>query len=523
MDDKQLRLRQRLKDDFEFYARNNLKIRVKEGGVVPFILNKSQKYLLEIRNKQKILTGKVRIIILKARQLGLSTEIQGFAYHTITHNKGYQGFIMTHESGATDNLFKMAKRFHENSIPELRPAIAKSNAKEMSFSALDSGYKLGTAGNKNTGRSATIQFLHCSEVAMWKNGGEIAAGLMEAVPNVSGTEVYLESTAKGVGNYFHQQWQLAEAGMSDFIPVFIPWFWDQTYIEPVPEDFSLLPEEKDLKNIYQLSDEQIMFRRLKIAKLRDGGANGEVKFKEEYPSTAAEAFQYSGDDSFIGADMVTYARKRKDVEPVGPLVIGFDPARFGNDRSSICWRKGRAVIQVKSHIKKSATELAGIMHMIIQEDKPAKVFMDACNLGCAIYDILIEIDNSYVQILTLVNAGSNALNQNKYKNKRAECWGEMREWLYESLVSIPDNDSLQSDLCGLTYKYTSVSQILLERKEDMRSRGLRSPDEGDAMALTFAMPVSAIVPKNYDEDEKARIITSVTRNLSKIRQSKIWQ
>ena len=158
----------------------------------------------------------------------------------------------------------MAKRFYEHTPIEVKPQVSTSNAKELVFGLLDSGYKLGTAENKNVGRSATIQLLHGSEVAFWNNASEHATGIMQAVPNAPGTEVIMESTANGVGNYFHQQWQMAEAGISDFIAIFVPWYWQEEYTITAPLNFILTGDEEELKLQYNLSDEQINWRRKKV-------------------------------------------------------------------------------------------------------------------------------------------------------------------------------------------------------------------------------------------------------------------
>ena len=109
-------------------------------------------------------------------------------------------------------LFEMTKRYYENLPQFVKPTIEKSNAKELKYSALDSGYKIGTAGNAEVGRGQTIQYFHGSEVGFWKNAGKLTKGIMQAVPNADDTEVILESTANGVGNYYHLQWKAAEKG-----------------------------------------------------------------------------------------------------------------------------------------------------------------------------------------------------------------------------------------------------------------------------------------------------------------------
>jgi hypothetical protein len=500
MDSQEKEIRLKLKNDFVHYAAKCLKVRSKEIRIEPFILNKVQLYLHNIVEKQLAETGKVRVIILKGRQQGCSTYTEGRLYWRVTHKFGALAFILTHDSEATDNLFKMAVRFHDNCPALVKPSTKASNSKELIFGELESGYKIGTAGNKSVGRSSTIQFFHGSEVAFWPNAQEHAKGILQAIPNVPGTEVFLESTANGMGNYFHQQWQLAETKKSDYIPVFLPWYWQEEYVSPVPEGFKPTESEMELVHFYGLTKAQLAWRRLKIVELSVSGADGEKAFKQEYPCNAVEAFQTSGEDAFISPDLVMRARKCS-VSEHGPLIIGCDPARFGDDRTSIIRRRGRVAYNLQSYTKKDNMEVAGILVRIIKEEKPAKIFVDLGG-GAGIVDRCREL--GYGDIVIGVNFGerNTLIYPERYVNKRAEMWGEMKNWLCEAPVQIPDVDSLHADLCNVTYKIDSLSRVQLEKKEDMKKRGLQSPDEGDALALTFAQSVSVIKSKPIQYSNK---------------------
>lgn len=487
----QLAVHKKLRDDFEHYAYKCLKIRTKDGEVTPFVMNKAQKHIHNKIEMQLGQTGKVRALVLKARQQGCSTLIGARFYHKTTHNFGIQCFILTHALDATNNLFKLAQRFYKNTPPAIQPSISTNNSKELIFGKLDSGYKIGTAENKEVGRSSTIQLFHGSECAFWSNASEHAKGIFQAVPDVAGTEIILESTANGVGNFFHQKWQDAEAGISDFIAIFVPWFWQDEYAKTVPLDFSLNSEEADLKELYDLSDEQIFWRRYKIIDLSINGQNGLKAFMQEYPNNPNEAFQITGEDTFIPSDIVMKARKAIDVEGYGPVLVGVDPARFGDDRTSIIFRQGRKSYNLQSYCKKDTMEVAGIVHTIIMEHHPAKVFVDVGGLGAGVVDRLNELGHS--NIVVAVNAGSSALDSQRYYNKRAEMWALCSDWLKDEPCSIPDSDSLHSDLCGVRYKFDSNSRLIMEKKEEMKKRGIRSSDEADALCLTFALPSSAYV------------------------------
>jgi hypothetical protein len=130
------------------------------------------------------------------------------------------------------------------------------------------------------------------------------------------------------------------------------------------------------------------------------------------------------------------------------------------------------------------------------------VFVDVGGLGAGVVDRLRE--RGYENRLTAVNFGERATAEGKYLNKRAECWAGLRDWFGEPPVQIPDSDTLHGDLTGPRYTYDSSSRVRLERKEDMRRRGLRSPDEGDALALTFAHPVATAAARAAEDEKKRR-------------------
>ena len=488
-------VRKKLRDDFTHYAPRCLKVRPKDprAGNVPLQLNKAQAYLHQCLEEQRAAHEKVRALVLKGRQQGISTYIGGRFYWRTTHGKGIRCFILTHEQDATDNLFTMVSRYHDNCPSLLKPQTGAANAKELSFHRLESGYAVGTAGTKAVGRSQTIQLFHGSEVAFWPNAGTHFAGVVQAVPDLPGTEIILESTANGVGGEFHERWQQAERGEGDYIAVFIPWFWQEEYRRDVPRGFEITDEERKYMVAHGLDMGQIAWRRNKIAELKDP-----ILFKQEYPATAAEAFQMSGHDSYISAEWVLRARKAAH-EGIGPLVIGYDPAWKGSDRHAMAFRKGRRVERIETRSKLDTMQAAGWCKQVIDAENPARMFVDVGGVGAGVYDRLVEM--GYGDVVTAVNFGSaplepQPLDENKrpkggYVNRRAEMWGKSKEWLEDpGGVDIPDTDTLQADACGPGYKYDSLTRLQLESKDDMRKRGIKSPDEWDAVALTFAEPVA---------------------------------
>jgi hypothetical protein len=474
---------QRLRSDLIYFAESALKIRPKSGPLEPLHLNAAQRRLHQIIEDQKAKTGKVCVIVLKARQLGVSTYVAARLYHKTISSPGLRTIIVGHERAASRNLFDIVRRFHDHMPEDLRPSIGTSNAQELIFDKLDSGYLVSVATTEGAGRSATAQALHASETAFWPDLPVQMAALLQTVPDLPGTEIIVESTAFGYNDFF-QLWRKAEAGESEFLPVFLPWFIDPEYRRPVDGTFVPDADERQLMELHGLAPEQIAWRRAKISQL--GSAD---YFCQEYPATAAEAFVSSTFDSFIPANLVIKARQ-ETIEPYGPLLIGVDPAGVSGGRTSIAWRQGSCITKIESRRGLDTMEVVGWIGRIIREDKPVKVSVDVGGLGIGVYDRLIELGHSR-SLINNVNFGSkpNEIPPLDEKgqpaggpaNRRAELWLNMKKALEQGRFQLPDRDSLQSDLVSVGYRFRSDGKLLLESKDDMRARGLPSPDEADAV------------------------------------------
>ena len=232
--------------------------------------------------------------------------------------------VITHHADSTRALFDMTKRFHENCPPILKPHTKYSSRRELSFDVLDSSYVVATAGGDSVGRGETLTHVHASELAFWpkSTASDIWNGLVQAVPNTTGTAIFIESTANGVTGLYHDLWKGAVEGTNGFVPVFIPWFTDPTYVEDVPPNFAKTPEEEDLADKYDLSDEQLMFRRRKIAQ------NGIDLFRQEYPSYPDEAFLTTGRPVFNPEQL------QKSLEDAGDVKerLALEGEEFVNNR-----------------------------------------------------------------------------------------------------------------------------------------------------------------------------------------------
>ena len=281
------------------YIENYVKIRDKAGNIIDFKLNEPQQRLYDIIKKQKQEHKPVRIIILKARQLGFSTLVESILFKVTATGFNINTGIVAHKEDATTNLFNMSKRIYDNLPDNMKPCKKASNAKELIFdnqtgTGLKSKIKCMTAGADGIGRSDTFNNLHISEYAFWPgNKKETLLGLMQSVPNLENTIVIMESTANGYED-FKEIWDRAVRGESDFIPLFVGWNELKEY-QMTYTGFKLTDDEERLKEAFNLTLEQLAWRRWCIA----NNCGGDIElFKQEYPLTPEEAFIVSGSSVF---------------------------------------------------------------------------------------------------------------------------------------------------------------------------------------------------------------------------------
>lgn len=285
--------------DFHRFCLNNLKIRTKFGEVVPFELNNIQKQIVDLILDDLINQRPIRYIVLKARQEGVSTVVEALIYWWTATHKNVKSKIVAHDGDTAKQLYEMFRRYYDNSNPLFKPSTKYNTKTDLTFdneqgTGLKSQIDVASAQNTGTGRGQTIQWLHGSEVSLWPNGAELVAGLMQAVPMLPNTAIFLESTANGIGDYFHKTWQASKAGNSVFKPLFFSWKEHEEYQLEPPKDFKLTPEERKLKKDFTLTNNQLYWRR---EKMKEFSADPQ-KFYQEYPLTDTEAFLASGRSRF---------------------------------------------------------------------------------------------------------------------------------------------------------------------------------------------------------------------------------
>lgn len=329
-----------------------------------------------------------------------------------------------------------------------------------------------------------------SEVAYWENSSDIAAGVLQAVPSAAGTEIILESTANGAGNWFHAK---AMEGLNpdsdgDFITIFTPWFWQPEYYKTPPKDFALTEEELDLRHMFGLTDGQLYWRRGVIL---DAFSGDTWRFKREYPNTVEEGFIASG-EALIHTSYIIDARKSQIHDPFAPVVGGCDPART-KDRTVMILRRGREIISCRKYTTMDEMTCAGIIANEIDKYNVSKYFVDVgCGYGTV--DRLREL--GYGRVVTGVHFGATALEPDIYANKSAEMADAVRRWFEDGSCNIPDDDAFQADLAAIPplRERGSRGKLALPPKDDIKQLlGGKSPDIFDALKLTFAFPVAPAI------------------------------
>ncbi|WP_047490967.1 terminase [Terriglobus sp. TAA 43] len=264
-----------------FLAEHMLCVRDRSGLLKPLRANVAQRRYEARRDAENI--------VLKARQMGMSTWIAGRFLLKTLFIPGTTTLMVANTQESAEALFAMVQRMWENLPTPLQSGIGKrgrANARQMTFPAMDSEFRVASAGEPNAGRGLSVTNLHCSEMARWQgDSSETLAGLRAAL--APGGELVLESTPNGAYGCFYEQWQQAET--SGMVRHFFPWWYEPAYVGARVADFT--EEEEVLVQREGLTAEQVGFRR-ELA--RRFGAMRVQEFAED----AVSCFRESGDCFF---------------------------------------------------------------------------------------------------------------------------------------------------------------------------------------------------------------------------------
>jgi hypothetical protein len=298
---------------------DELRIIDKKGRMVRFgdVINPPQADLIADAELQLATTGQIRTIILKARQMGLSTAVEAILFVLTMTQENFGTLIMSHENDSAEHILSMTNTYW-TTFAFRRHYKTKRDAVNTLSWVHGGSMRVATAGGKKTkGRSKTIRGLHGSEVAFWEDPETLWTGLRNSIPTLEGavTAIFMESTANGVGNFFHKQWNDAVAGRSEYTAKFYPWHEYPEYTaDHLPQHLRtkyaqlgpLDDEEKTLVERFGLDAGRLAWRRYAIQNLctgkdvrgRSQRVSGIDQFHQEYPADPHEAFISTGRNVF---------------------------------------------------------------------------------------------------------------------------------------------------------------------------------------------------------------------------------
>ena len=216
-----------------------------------------------------------------------------------------------------------------------------------------------------------------------------------------------------------------------------------------------------------------------------------LDWSEDHPSYVAGVlaeFPNAQEDSLVGRDAVEHAMQPGDDDPDAnePVYLGVDVGRFGPDKSAICVRRGRRVLDLRSFARMDTMRLVHEVVRTRQETGAEAIFVDEGGLGGGVIDRLRELGEPVYG----VHFGGRAPHRTRFFNTRSEIFWEVRMLLNDGLMVLPPDEELAGQLISLRYDVSSSGQVRLEGKREMRKRGLPSPDKADALALAFLRPPS---------------------------------
>ena len=478
------------------------------AGMVPFVHRPGQIKLDEFTQQMMREWGFVAAALVKPRQVGWSTYIQGLAHWLCTKTPGLKTLIVSHTKESTGKFLRRIRKMCAAAPDLVTPGRPLENSKEIGF-ANGAYISIATAGSPDAVRSDNAHFFHGSEETSWENAEEVGTSIFPALSFAHGSYAFRETTSKGRNTGWHRfivealqnlnkdgTWTMRENRWRVF---FDPYYNDPRYqLTPPPgwepndeereharRDLSHLPEAMQLRRLF--------WRRLMVKDLK-----ALWRFKQEFPSSIDESFQ-SSEDTLVKPDAIYRARANGKLgaialDPFAPLIVGVDPARSG-DRTVIVFRQGNVILEYWVFEKMTALKLAGILAPLLDKGFNGKVirkmFIDYA-MGDDVAEILKGL-GYWLQVQS-VHFGSES-SDDKYLNKRCEMYMKMRDWFGDTgeHVAIPDTDELSGDLLAIPdfIDTAGTEKIKLKPKEEIKKKYGRSPDIADACALTFAFPVRA--------------------------------
>lgn len=467
------RLLARIKSDPRFFCEHVLRIKDKKGDIVPLVFNSAQEKVFRLFFKQYIETRKVRLVILKARQQGISTLCLALCLWfsvVCLGNAGLEGILVARkQSDAKENIFSklsFMSSWLKQALPFLQ-IVPETTSFDVSLGKTLSHLKGAWAESKSENRGGTCQFAHLTEVDLYPDWNNFWAGTSSAIAPENSI-VLMESTGRG-HNALWSMFQKKESNGYEI--VFIPWFEQKEYAIEGGEPPVLTEEQKLIQKTYNLTDAQMRWYAAKEDEL-----GSSVLMKRDYPCCLDDAFAVDDDCAFFGVDIIEKASRRQNPDGAYVTVLGIDPSKT-HDNTALVWRKGLNVVRIRNLPPLGGT--VPLVQKVVEELHafPAdEIFIDAA--GSSLGEYLFK---DYGIHSTSINFGSSADQNDLYANKRAEMYARAARWLERHGGSIPNDPEFKKQLGQIKY-IPGKSRLQLMDKSLLP----KSPDIADAFALTFA-------------------------------------
>ena len=462
---------------------------------VRFAMNEAQREFWEVWQAQWDETGMVRLLDLKSRQLGMSTFIARLFMHRMLFEQDLVCAMVCHSRDALPGIknhtyldaFKML-----DDGPWTSKLSGAQNAKVVE--STNSQIHFSYASGKEILRGITIPWMHLSEAGLFESisatgGADTLASATSAVPPDKGTVIVMETTSGGPHGVFYNLWQARD---TEYRKVFIGTQHGPEYSRPVPEGFELTSTEEKYRDAKGLSNEQMVWRRSKMAEL------GETKFFREFPYSDDEAFAAAVEEGFITIDAVraAFVHGHENPDPPDvvkykqqiPLVFGIDVSD-GKDKTVVLRRRGYDVEGIGELDGDLETKTFKIVDLVYQH-MPYAVFVDANGIGAAVYQRLLQQGLS-CQIFGLTGQ-STPSDKRLFSNLRAETWAKTRNWLQDGkgqvriFCSPEQAKMLQQELIVHKGEIDETGKLVMVKKNEIKKVLGRSPDYADALTYTFA-------------------------------------
>lgn len=457
---------------------NAMLIKDKKAQLVPFRLNTAQKRVFSEIERQLNETGKVRLAILKSRQMGITTLCHAVMLWRMMVKPNSDVLLMANrQSDLEGTHFKRFKEMARELGERLLCPIEDDTTKKLKFFGSTAEGKW--ANTKSGERGGTLSMVHLTEIDYYDDFDSCTQSLTPSIPDVKGTVVIIESTSSGLDGNLHRFYKRN----THFNVIFLPWYEQEEYaIEG--ETIPLTEEQQRIKEQYKLSDAQMNWYALKEKEL-----GSHLRMQHEYPCCIEDCFAYCDDETYV-FDNVSLIKASEQI-PVpnrnSRLVLGIDPARI-NDKVAMVWRRGRNVEAIvafeppKTSDRKTADDL--LWERVASEIRnrvPDDIFVDVGGIGGNVPYILRSLGiNGYIHEIYF---NQSADNKNAYHDKRAEMYARARDWLHDG-ASIPKDEDFIRELRMIRF-IPEAPKFQLVEKSEVKKTLKHSPDLADAFALTF--------------------------------------